>query len=180
MTTNLSKDGIVEFNPSGFSNGAGSAREDVILSIQKENEQQLELNKVLGGSFKSKIKTLKKMINKKRNKGNKSVRKMVLKGKKKLLNLINKKNELSSLMLKLKSSVKRKIRKIKTNVKGRRLVKSNKNRTRRKYSGGEQEVEVPQFQSVDNGSDFNPNNSSVQLNGLLLKSKQDSIHDSKI
>jgi hypothetical protein len=153
--------GIIPFETNGFPNGTGSAKEAVMAQIKNENEQQNDINQKFGGSNKIKRKSNKRVSLKRKS---------------------NKRKSNKRVSLKRKSNKKRSNKRKSNKRVSFKSVKLNKKLKKMFYGGleGGEEVTVPQFPSSNTSGPLNPNVMSAGLNSVLLKTKQDSIHDNKI
>jgi hypothetical protein len=148
--------GIIPFETDGFPNGTGSAKEAVMAQIKNENAEQNDINKKFGGSNKIKRKSNKRVSLKRKSNKRKS----------------NKKRSNKRMSNKRKSNKRVSFKSVKLNKKLEKMF----------YGGleGGEEVTVPQFPSSNTSGPLNPNVMSANFNSVLLKTKQDSIHDKKI
>lgn len=157
----------MNYEPEPLKHGANSPREEALLELKMENAEQQQMNNIFGGrrsrsrsrSINNYYKNKYTRKNNSKYRNNKSERISILKSKKKIASLFKKKKELKILINKIKRHMKNKSMK-------------NKSMKNKRYYGGADEFEVPQFHGSPGG-----NNSSIQLNGLLLKGQQDAIHD---
>jgi len=152
--------------------GANSSREEALIELNMENAEQQNLNNIFGGS-RGRNKYTRK--NNPKYRKNKSERIIMLKNKRKIVSLIKKKKELKIIINKIKRHLKNKSMKNKSMKNKSMKNKSMKNKSmknKRYYGGEQQQFEVPQFHGSSGA-----NSSSIELNGLILKAQQDSLHD---